>query len=108
MRHRARVPELCVYQAALLVNGISNSAPAADLLSAPQTRGISPTISIWADLGAFADNETARRALRVVFGMKLGWRMLRVRGAHASKWRHDDPVPQLQFAHANRDEQRLI
>jgi hypothetical protein len=93
MRHCASVPELCVHQAALLVDGIRNPAPAANLMSAPETRRIGPTVSIGTDLRTFTDDESRGSALRVVFGVKFGRRMLGVGRTHASKRRHDDPVP---------------
>ena len=87
------MPELGVHQTALLVNCIRHPAPSPNLLSAPQTGSISPTISIGADLGAFADDETGRGALRLVFGVKFGGRMLSVGCTHAGKRCHYDPVP---------------
>src|SRR3984893_2195222 len=108
MRHCAGVPELCVHQATLFVNRIGHATPSPNLLGTPKTRSISPTVSIGADLSAFADDETGRGALSVVFGVQSGGRMTGVSRTHAGQWGHNDPVRQLQFAHTNRSEEGLL
>src|SRR5271155_4070525 len=102
------MPELCIYQATLFVNGIRHTTPSPNLLGTPKTRSIGPTVSIGADLGAFADDETGRGALSVVFGVQFGGHMTEVSRTHAGQWGHNDSVWQLQFAHTNRGEKRLL
>src|SRR5260370_42377551 len=105
----AGVPTLCVYQTTLFMNGIGHATASPSLLGTPKTRSISPTVSIGADLSAFADDETGRGALSVVFGVQSGGRMIDGNRTHAGQgqWSHNDPVRQLQFAHTNRREKGL-
>src|ERR1700751_4830994 len=102
MRHCAGVPELCVDQATFFVNRIGHATPSPNLLGTPKTRSISPAVSIGADLGAFADDETGGGAVSVVFGVQSGRRVTGVSRSHAGQWGHNDPVWQLQFAHTDR------
>src|ERR1700726_482250 len=102
------VPKLCVHQATLFVNRIGHATPSPNLLGTPKTRSISPTVSIGADLSAFADDETGRGALSVVFGVQFGGHMTVVSRTHAGQWGHNDSVRQLQFAHANRSQKGLV
>src|SRR5579872_6273546 len=102
------MPELRVYQAALFVNGISHATPSPNLPGTPKTRSIGPAVSIWADLSAFADDETGRGALGVVFSVQFGGNMTGVGRAHPGQRCHNDPVRQLQLAHPNRSEKGLL
>jgi len=51
---------------ALAMDRVRYAPPALNLFGAPETGTIGPTVSIRADLGSFADNESGRGSLCVI------------------------------------------
>jgi len=72
-----------------------------------ETRRVGPAEAVGTDRGGFGDDQAGRGALGIVFGLQRCRHVVDRPGAHARQRRHDDPVGQVEIAHADRGEKGL-
>ena len=88
----AGVPQLRGDQAAGLVDGVGDLAPAGDLLGAVDAGGVHVALALGADLGALGDQQPTAGALDVVVAHQVVGHVARRRGAHPGERGHEDAV----------------
>jgi hypothetical protein len=71
MRNSSLVPKLGKDAAALRMNGIGYCFPTAPLLVVVDSGCAEPTLAVFADPGAFPDDEACRRALLIVLAHEI-------------------------------------
>jgi hypothetical protein len=69
------------------------------LLRAPKTWRVGPAEAVATDRGGFGC------ALGIIFSLQRCRHVIDRPGAHARKRRHDDPIGQVEIAHADRGEE---
>ena len=92
VRDPADVPQLGGDQAAGLVHGVGDPAPAGDLLVAVDAGGVHVALALGADLGALGDQQAGARALHVVLAHQVVGHVARHGGAHPGQRGHQDAV----------------
>jgi hypothetical protein len=92
MRNRTLMPKLGKDAAALGVNGLGDGFPASPLLAIVNSRCAELTLAIFADPGAFADDQAGRRALLIVLAHQVIGHMPGIACSPTGEGSHHDSV----------------
>lgn len=101
------VPELQENQAACLVHGVGDEAPALDLFAAVNAGRPGVALSLLRHLGCFGHDESRRGPLHVVAGIESRWHVSGLAGARAGQRRHHHAVGKVVAPQPDRLEQRI-
>ena len=101
------MPELQENQAACLVHGVGDEAPALDLFAAVNAGRPGVALSLLRHLGCFGHDESRRGPLHVVAGIESRWHVSGLAGARAGQRRHHHAVGKVVAPQPDRLEQRI-